>query len=239
MNVYLDNNILVDVEMGKYYIEQFLGRQNCTYWFSDSHVEELLEGLGNSKISQERRLALIKEICGDNCILPGVHAGPEFIKEDIVDAYMSAANNPCRTIITKLATDGRAVYFKLSEKIGLEAKTFNNVTYNQVLPMIDARLKECEKIGLIEYLVRSEGIDGRPLYLTLFNLVDLCNYWRDARTDHSEIARLYDASHAYSAQICDVLVSNDKKMRQKAKAVYAFLGVTTEVVSGHEFLTKE
>ena len=35
---------------------------------------------------------------------------------------------------------------------------------------------------------------------------------------------------------CDVLVTNDKRMRAKTKAVYSFLGVNTKVVSTNEYL---
>lgn len=66
----------------------------------------------------------------------------------------------------------------------------------------------------------------------------MANYWSDKKTSHSDIARLYDASHAYSAQICDVLVSNDRKMRYKIKAIYSFLGVKTIVLSTQEFFSR-
>ena len=55
------------------------------------------------------------------------------------------------------------------------------------------------------------------------------------KTDHSEVAKLYDASHAYFAQICDVLVTDDKRMRAKVKAIYSFLKIDTKVVSPKEF----
>ena len=50
------------------------------------------------------------------------------------------------------------------------------------------------------------------------------------------IARLYDSSHAYYAKLCDVLVSNDKRMRYKTMAVYDYLGISTTVMAADEFL---
>ena len=70
----------------------------------------------------------------------------------------------------------------------------------------------------------------------LYFMIDSANYWGDKKTSHSNVARLYDASHAYFAQICDVLVTNDKRMRAKTKAVYSFLDVNTNVVSTNEYL---
>ena len=64
----------------------------------------------------------------------------------------------------------------------------------------------------------------------------MANYWGEKKTNHSDVARLYDSSHAYFAQLCDVLVTNDMKMGMKVKAVYSFLNVKTMVMSANEFL---
>ena len=37
------------------------------------------------------------------------------------------------------------------------------------------------------------------------------------------------------AQLCDVFVSEDKRMRFKTEAVYSYLGINTQVVSLKEF----
>lgn len=103
-----------------------------------------------------------------------------------------------------------------------------------MLQLIDEKMGEKLGMGLLEYLYRTEAY-GRALYGTLMNIVDMANYWKDTQTGHSDVARLCDASHAYSAQICDVLVTGDKKLRAKAKAVYSFLGVKTKVASVDEF----
>ena len=91
-------------------------------------------------------------------------------------------------------------------------------------------------MGLLTYLGATEAYGGKPLYHTLFNLIDAANYWGDKKTAHSNVARLYDAAYTYFAQVCDVLVTNDKRMRVKTKAVYSFLGVKTRVLSVDEFL---
>lgn len=106
-----------------------------------------------------------------------------------------------------------------------------------MLKMIDERVKQkLNNMDLLTYLRETEAHGGKPLYHTLFNLIDSANYWGDKKTSHSNVARLYDATHAYFAQICDVLVTNDKRMRAKTKAVYSFLDVNTNVVSTNEYL---
>ena len=43
MKVYIDNNVLVDIEVGKYSVEDFTGLPGATYYYSDAHINELLE----------------------------------------------------------------------------------------------------------------------------------------------------------------------------------------------------
>lgn len=232
--VYLDNNILVDIENGVYRMEEFLINPHVLYYYSDAHLNELLEAKGNQKVSQEGRLELISRLCGKNYICSGVVTTPVFIEKDCREIY-KLADNPLRIFINQVVARGIDPLGMIRETLGFESKDFNNEKAENVLGIIDGRMKEKLGMGLLDYLNRTEAF-GRALYGTLMNIVDMANYWGDVKTDHSEVARMSDASHAYAAQICDVLVTNDKRMRAKVKAVYSFLGVKTEVVSGREYL---
>ena len=44
MKAYLDNNILIDIEYGKYLLSEFLSVPGIEYYYSDAHLGELLEG---------------------------------------------------------------------------------------------------------------------------------------------------------------------------------------------------
>ena len=41
--VYLDNNILVDIEAGVYKVEDFTSVSQTLYYYSDAHLNELLK----------------------------------------------------------------------------------------------------------------------------------------------------------------------------------------------------
>lgn len=236
MRVYLDNNVLVDIEQGIFKVEDFLAQPNTKYYYSDAHLGELLEARGNSKVSQEGRLDLISRICGQNCILSGVLYDPEFIKKDVREMYR-IANTPLRTVINTMAAKGANIFEKVRIELGFESREFNNESPEKVLGIIDERMKEKLGIGLIPYLLSSEAFGGKVLYYTLLNIIDTANYWGDNKTDHSEVARLYDASHAYSSIICDALVTSDRRMMAKVKAIYSFLGIKTKVLSVKEYLS--
>lgn len=238
MKVYLDNNVLVDIEAGKYSVDTFLAIPNVAYYYSDAHMNELLEAKGNQKVSQEGRLRLISRLCGRNNILTGGFDVPEFYEKDPEEMYR-LCDNPMRSFIAQQVNTGDELFMELRERLGLDSTVFNNVSPNQVLEMIDEKVKEkFDNLDLLTYLRATEAFGGKPLYHTLFNLIDSANYWGDKKTAHSNVARLYDAAHAYFAQVCDVLVTNDKRMRAKTKAVYSFLGVKTRVVPTNEYLGK-
>ena len=236
MKVYLDNNVLVDIEGGKYSADTFLSIPDVSYYYSDAHMNELLEAKGNPKVSQEGRLGLITKLCGRNNILTGVCDVPEIYEKDPVEMY-KICDIPLRAYIAQQVNTGDELFAELRERLGFDSTVFNNVNPSQVLKMIDEKVKDkLDNLDLLNYLRTTNAYGGKPLYHTLFNLIDSANYWGDKKTAHSNVARLYDAAHAYFAQVCDMLVTNDKRMRAKTTAVYSFLGVKTRVVSTNEYL---
>lgn len=234
MKVYLDNNILVDIEDGKYQLQEFISEPQDDYFYSDAHLSELLEAIDNPRVSQVERLNTISKLCGYNFIVTGVWGPPEFLQRMPTDMF-KLADTPLRNSIKMMALRGTSIFEKIRIDLGFDSKIFNNEKPESVLRILDSRMNEKLGIGLKEYLVRSEALGGRPLFYTLLNIIDAANYWGDVKTDHSEVAKLYDASHAYFAQICDVLVTDDKRMRAKVKAIYSFLKIDTKVVSPKEF----
>ena len=235
MKVYLDNNVLVDIEAGKYSADTFLLIPDIAYYYSDAHMNELLEAKENSKVSQDDRLRLISQLCGSNNILTGGLDAPEIFEKEPVEMYR-LCDTPLRAFIAQLVNSGDDRFIELRDRLDFDSTIFNNVSPDLVLEMIDEKAKQKLNIDLLTYLRATEAFGGKPLYHTLVNLIDSANYWGDKKTAHSNVARLYDAAHAYFAQVCDVLVTNDKRMRAKTKAVYSFLGVKTRVLSTDEYL---
>ena len=234
---YLDNNVIVDIEDGKCSVEQFLNKENYAYYFSHAHMEELLEAKENPKVSQNGRLNLLSKLCGRNHILTGVYDIPEFFDKEPIEIY-NLANKTylLRQQINQVVNQDDVLAEEVRQKLGFDSHHFNNEPPENVLSLIDLRMKEKFGIDLITYLKKTEAHHGRALYHTLIQLIDRADYWGDKRTCRSNVARLYDAAHAYFAQICDVLVTKDKKMCMKVKAIYSFLHVKTRVVSTDVFL---
>lgn len=241
MKVYLDNNIIVGIEEGGYELNLFKSFSSAEYYYSAAHVDELIEGKDNLPISVDKRLTTISELSGTNHILNG-YQNPEFFDKPVQEMY-ALAISPLQTMIRNQINSATNNFNvdndRFLEILKLKRIEVNNIKPCYIISEIDRRMLEAEnpadRISVREYLIRSEAA-GRSLYCTLFNLLDSACFHKDKPTAHSNIARMHDASHAYYAQLCDVFVSDDKKMRYKAEAVYDYLGIKTSVMSGKEFL---
>lgn len=241
MKVYLDNNIIVGIEEGYYNLSLFKSFSGVKFYYSAAHVDELIEGKDNSQMSVDKRLATISELSGTNHILNG-YQNPEFFAKPVREMY-ALANSPLQTMIRNQINSATNNFNvdndQLLEILKLKRIEVNNIKPCDIISEIDKRILNAEnpadRISVREYLIRSEAV-GRSLYCTLFNLLDFACFHKDKSTAHSNIARMHDASHAYYAQLCDVFVSDDKRMRYKTEAVYDYLGIKTRVMCGKEFL---
>jgi hypothetical protein len=233
---YLDNNIIVSIEDGDHSVEQFVCKNDCAYYFSQAHIEELLEAKDNPKVSQDGRLNLIAKLCGRNHILTGGDTVPEFFDKEPIEIYYSVKYNFIRQLILQSVSQGDKLASLFRQTLGFDSKQFNNEAPEETLGIIDDRMRNKIGVDLYTWLIQTEANNGRAIYHTLLQIIDMANYWGDKKTNHSNVARMYDAAHAYFAQICDVLITNDKKMSKKVKAIYSFMNVKTKVVTANDFL---
>ncbi len=59
MKVYLDNNVLVDIEAGTYTVSRFLSCKDCEYCFSEAHMDDYLR----FKLIESNRIAVTDVFC--------------------------------------------------------------------------------------------------------------------------------------------------------------------------------
>lgn len=235
MNVYLDNNVYIDIEYDVLSLSDFKSK-NINYYFSSEIIDELLKGESVKKLNQRARIELIEKICGNNCILSGMST-PEFYNKSPQWFYDNNTTDifRCkRARLTKNVSNLRPNHETILKELSLKKIEINNIPPNDIFNHIDYSLKNSiNKISVNDYLIKSEA-KGRGVYSTLFNLLDAVCYWKDK--NGMEVSRMYDASHAYYAQLCDYFVTNDKRLSYKARAVYAFLAVKTQVITPKEFV---
>lgn len=240
--IYLDNNVWVDIEYGNFSRDLFK-QKKVEYFFSDNIIEELLEASGNVKVSSSKRLELIDYLCGNNFILTGALDCLDLsVKHTAFERFNELSKPLFRCMYNCVRqAEYKADHLdrkKLQDLFGVNKIEMNNKKPQTILNEIDLLFKKVNINGIDDYLSRCEA-QGRTVYTTLFNLLDYLGYRSDKKTERSAIARLADASHAYSAQACDYLITNDKRMIEKTKAVYSYLNVKTKVVNPTDFLNEK
>lgn len=236
MRVYLDNNVFVDIEDGVYQLAAFLAIPNAEFYYSDAHMSELLNGLDKAIPElKERRLTTIETICRKSFIAQNDDGRVCLAECEPRQAFENAVQfGYLRGYLNRLAGGFTPNRQGILEELSWNAREVGGYDPKVVFEMIEEKLLASNyHYSIKDYLHLSEAFTGRSIYSCLFNLLDMVSY----RKDKDNVSRLYDASHAFYAQRCDVFVSNDTRMRLKAEAVYHYLKVKTQVFSTDSFLT--
>jgi hypothetical protein len=115
----------------------------------------------------------------------------------------------------------------------------NNLKYNEIFQSKEAQIflqaytAEHGKVGLWnEHKVKHHYEMERQIEI-LFKVLNQIGYFADEERQYR--SGIHDISHAVYATASDFFVIEDKKLRQKCKAVYNYYEVPTQVLSYSEF----
>lgn len=235
MRVYLDNNVLISIEENIYGLKDFVSISTAEYYYSNAHINELLNGEDRSILGlKEKRLTTIKAVCGDKYLSQDTPSVIRLARCAPEQAYENVSQfGFMRGSINKSAKSFTPNRVGILEELQWDAREVGNYSPDKIFEAIDKKLLASKyHYGIKEYLLLSKAYTESSVYSSLFNLLDMVSY----RKDKNNVARLYDSSHAYYARKCNMLVSDDARMRVKAEAVYHFLNVHTRVMGSDEFL---
>ena len=232
LKVYVDNNVLIDYEEGKVALPS---NNDIQYQYSYVHIDELIE-------SGERMNSIIKRrFDAINTLTRGhfVQHDENYELESIIvspQEVFSVCSQPSRIKnmeILREASKNFALGYdrnRLIEKLGINVKELNNYSVEKL----------SSKYGrvIVDYVI-SSAITIQEGFQSFFNILDWMGFWRDKYKERSNMARAYDAGHAYFATYCDYFVTNDKRTMNKANVVYQALGYKTVAMSCMDFMKLE
>lgn len=233
MRVYLDNNILIDIENGRWNLEKFLNIKGIEYYYSNAHISELLNAEHYQYGLKEKRLATIENLCGSNylSLVEPTKISVESISPYIMYERVKSADF-VRKHLNMCTSEFNPNRTGTQDELDINGKEMGNCGPDEIFDKIEQTLQREKHYGIHDYLELAWVFNLNTKYVTLFNLLDIVGY----RKDKSNVARLYDSFHTCYAQECNVLVSDDVRMRAKAEAVYHYLNVATRVMSAKSFL---
>ena len=236
MRVYLDNNIFVSIEDKEIDINVLKNiNSKYTYMYSYAHIQELMEAKNNFDELKKIRLNTILELTNNGYIYPDYNQISSKFEnpENVISTLKMFAGlmDTKRQAVNNFNID-RA---KLISLLSIDEKRINNYTPTEVIIYIDNAISN----GLLirfNNMIDLSGTTLRERISTLFNLLDFIGFWKDKKSEWSNLARMYDSSHTFFASYCDLFVSNDRRARNKAKVAYLLNKIDTKVLSFEEFL---
>lgn len=245
---YLDYNVIVSLQDADLTIDQIkhvLGTTNVVFPFSASHVEEVKNIKDRPDISREiaikERLKFIDAITKkqyleriDFDIPYKKRSVSSFVVYDTI-SEVPGVQSYYKTFSDFVTEDQKQMF---RDKLGLDTKTLNNVKPNEIIEHLNTKSLIGEHISVLEMLAMGSKCYP-PTYkwgietdiAGLFALLDIVGYWKDKYKDNSNVARFWDSSHCGFASFCDVLVSQDARMRLKSEVAYTLFNVKTKIVS--------
>lgn len=230
MNIYIDNNILIDHEEGKIVLPR---SESLNYYYSYVHIQELMESGKRFEQLKDERIRTIMELTDNRCCQNNDNFEVELSTLDPRRFLFVFQNNAVCTFLQEKMRKANLHLFDgkdpdtILKYYGIEKSRINNYTPEKLM---------AEYHDFIEYYVHSSA-DGMVMsaFQSFFNAMDMLGFWQDKRTNRSNLARSYDANHAYFASVCDYFVTNDQRTCNKANVLYYYFGMKTKVVSIEEF----
>ena len=227
MNTYIDNNILIDYEENN--IE--LPINHVQYFYSYVHLQELIELGDRFNGKKNTRLGTIKNLTGDHFIMNDEKGLQRYIVSP--DKMLTFCMNPISLIINKSQKNCCSSFAinidrnTLINKLGIDIRRLNNYSANEIAVQFGSLI--------YSYIIKT-SCTYQDMFISFFNFLDLIGFWRDKLTEKSNLARAYDANHAYHASICDYFVTNDIRTLHKSNVVYQTCGYKTKAITYKDYI---
>lgn len=234
MRIYIDNNILISIENKEIKIDDLINFYGKTaeFVYSYIHIQELLEFQDKVENLKYKRFETIEKLTQNKYIRPIpsidrkfdiVNEHPESVFQTVKKYYF--LTNEIRQYANNFDLIDRK---KLIEILEIDIKRINNFSEMEVIDYFNNALSKNLEVNL-QTIIDSMGILLHDQISSIFNLLDFIGFWKDKKSSKANMARAYDASHAYFAAGCNVFLSNDLRARKKSKVAYAIKGIETNI----------
>jgi hypothetical protein len=264
--VYLDSNILISICDGRAselrkHIERTVARGTHSYPFSADHVAEITSTVDNAQ--DAARLQFLEQLSQSVYFANSVtEFGFRTESPKVVHATLNevAIFPQINKLIGSLLSHTQQL--EARKAFGLDPNHLNNLDGEAAVRAIDDAMRRHAASGypsapsslfqLLEFsgahvatsfadqwrrFGQSEAQALRSFeVITLFSMLDFFGYWPDDKGTYNKGSRFPDSQHTFNASYFDILVSNDKRLRNRARAVYDILGIKTKVMSADAFL---
>ncbi|CAM2968124.1 hypothetical protein SAMN05444143_10169 [Flavobacterium succinicans] len=251
MKIYLDNNIFTSVEQNDYEIDKIrklFNDEEIIFPFSAAHLQE---ANNITAATEEQRIVYLqKRFDTISRITQDFYIYHQLFPNEILwqtrkpkQVFETITDDPFSQIFMKFFTSFISAEKKeeIREKIGIDVKELNNYKPKEAIEHLNTKLTVWETgesfLELIEnaksLFKNTSGFGLHNDISAVISLLDMFGYWKDRPTKNSDYARLWDSSHAHYASHCDYLISDDRRLRYKARVVYDLYNIKTKIISSN------
>lgn len=239
--IYLDQNMLSDYSNSFDIAEKMKClKKHYDFCYGPSHLEEINKISGDE--DQKRMMDSITSLTDNLIILPTPddyvfaieepHWGLKRVQAfpggtEAVEERRVISSSDRKLFLPKYEDDIH------KKKIGTNKSIFEELSddaFKELLAYSESRFQSKEDIK--SFSDRSSYVHA--MY-TLFISLDLLSYKIDNK-DRTIRSSAHDIEHLISASKVDFFISKDKKLCQRAKQIYSFLGVDTVVLNQNEYV---
>lgn len=247
--VYLDYNVIVALQDNDYsveHIKRLVGTSNVVFPFSASHIEEVKNIKDNKDSLRLKAIGARLEFI-DGLTKRQYLERIEFdlpYKKRSVSAFtvFDTLNEVCGSelaykALNNIVTEEQKADYRT--RLNLDARILNNVKPLEIVNHLDTKfLSQAHEMTFMEMIKHARSFHPSSYkwgietdIASVFAFLDVIGYWKDRYSDTSNVARFWDSSHCAFASFCDVLVSQDERMRLKSEVAYNLFNVKTRILS--------
>lgn len=251
MKAYLDYNIFTAIEDGNFSINRIYDKVDkaiSEFPFSAAHIQEADNITADT--DEARNIFISKRIQTIKSITNGLYIyqepptnkifwlteEPENVLETI--RHVPFVKTSMRAFSNLISNDQKQA---VRETLGIEIKELNNYSPTEVINHLNTKLTNwgtqdtfLELLDkAISFHPNKKDFGQHNNIAGVMELLDMLGYWKDKATETSNYARLWDANHIHFASYCDYLVSDDKRLRNKAKVIYSIYNIKTKIFSSN------
>jgi hypothetical protein len=265
IRVYLDSNVIIELSDGRLdkFMSHLMSPKNLKsyiYPFSAAQVSEVTCNPLTKRCHD--RLELISSISND---LYFVHSVYDYeYRQESPQSVWDTISNPNPDLVDKNLLNNLIPFEQMKgmrDQLDLNPDILNNLSGAKAVSTIDEAisktipsesegprslkdmlllLKKINKETYSEQWKQMEASDshmtiGEDLHI-LFSLLESFGYWPDSKKVFKKGSRFADSVHVFNGSHCDILVTRDKGMKNRAEAVYSILEKNTRVMHTDEYI---
>ena len=243
--IYLDYNVFINCMKTNSIFEKITSlNKDFDFYYAPPYLEEVANIPTGKKEEINNHLNAIDQIFQKRIFRPVEDGDIVPYNESARTVYNRVIKLFDLTIWAEHLEKGNLSYISsFRSNHNIQTKIVSNVPYNEILSSlnvkqyIDARFdKEFFMDPLKNKQYLNNHRDTESLVNLLFNTLERIGYKPEKSGTNKSRSRMHDVSHAIYATKADYFIVDDKKFREKCKAVYHALGVPTKVYSYNDWI---